>query len=186
MTPLTVRAGKGSDLKHIYESYDRAEYNILQDLKNSTGPIRLFFHIASQNIGLRGSLFSYNPRYCSQIKARNQGPSCGPELPLFASDRLISINKDPNRVLATLRHVNEFSREFEKIDQTSFRKRLHDYPFIWRLYGFSESLYLMPYFFKKDATKNSPVLVFEKKLPSMYHTFIDWLTMFGQKRGPVG
>jgi len=44
-------------LETTYDNMIAAEPFLLQDIKSNSGPIRLFFHIASQNTGLSGSLF---------------------------------------------------------------------------------------------------------------------------------
>src|SRR5205823_6571031 len=107
-----------------------------------------------------------------------------PRSPLFAPDRLLSLGKRPERVLHSLRFVDQSLHQLENYAASSLRRRTHEHPFIWRMYGFSERLYFMPYFADKDATKVSPVLVFSKRNSSLYQTFVDWFDFAWEKAAP--
>ena len=171
-------------LDGIYENMDAAEPIILDDIRTTPGPIRLFFHIASSNIGLRGSLFELIDNIAQEGQVDIKILHASPQSPLFAHDRLLSIDKRPERVLASLRYVNDSLRELEALATSSLRRRTHEYPFIWRIYGLAERLYLMPYFASKNATKSSPVLVFRRKDKSLYQTFVDWFDYAWEKSAP--
>ena len=150
----------------------------------SRGLVRLFFHIASQNIGLKGSLFDILQEIAERAEPEVRILHSALDFPRFAPDRLRSIKKNPDLVIKSLRYVHDSLRALEEIGTSSLRRRNHDSPFIWRIYGFSDRLYLMPYFTKKDATKNSPVLVFEKSETSMYQTLVDWFDDVWVKSAP--
>ena len=94
------------------------------------------------------------------------------------------MGKNPDRIITTLRYVNESLRDLESQQGTSLRQRIHSWPFMWRIYAFDKRLYLMPYFSNKDATKKSPVLVFNKKEASMYSSFIDWFDYVWEQCSP--
>ena len=171
-------------LEKIYDSYESAESAILDELRTSKGLVRLFFHIASQNIGLKGSLFDILDDIARKAEPEVRILHSALNSQLFAPDRLAAIGTNPDRVIGSLHYVDESLRQLEQITTSSLRRRSHDSPFIWRIYGFTERLYLMPYFAKKDATKTSPVLVFKKNGPSMYQTFVDWFDETWIKSAP--
>ena len=166
--------GEMIGLSKIYDSMASAEADILQDLENDPGPIRLFFHIASKNLGLKGSLFDHVDSIAQSGEVDVRIMHASLESPLFSRDRLVSLSKDPERVLSSLQYVENSLSHLEELAGASFRRRTHKYPFIWRMYGLSRKLYLMPYFSSKDATETSPVLCFEKRERSLFNTFADW------------
>jgi hypothetical protein len=146
--------GEMIGLEVLYDNMDDAEHNLLADLRSDCGPIRLFFHIASQNIGLKGNLFEVIDDIAQDGKVDLRILHASPNSPLFSRDRLISLGKRPERVLASLKHVDESLREMEALAASSLRRRTHEDPFLWRVYGLSDKLYFMPYFSIRDATKN--------------------------------
>ena len=167
-------AGELIGLETIYENMNAAEQNLLSDLRNNPGPIRLFFHIASQNINISGSLFDIIDSLAQDGGIDLRILHASPSSPLFSRDRLVSLGKRPERVLMRLKHVDDSFKELEALASSTLRRRTHEYPFIWRIYGLSDKLYFMPYFSDSDATETSPVLVFKKEKKSLYHTFCDW------------
>jgi hypothetical protein len=52
------------------------------------------------------------------------------------------------------------------------------------MYGLSERVYLMPYFSQKNATQNSPILVFRRGETSLYKSFIDWYDYEWERSAP--
>lgn len=170
-------------LEKVYESYDVAEKDILNDLKTSPGPIRLFLQIATKNLAVKGSLYDILRDLSSkdiEIRILHTDENS----PLFAKDRLISIGKDPEEVLSNIASVNSKLKNLANKEGSSIRHRIHHLPFIWRLYAFDYKLYLMPYYSGKEATANSPVLLFTKSESSMYNTFIDWFDSQWEQRAP--
>src|SRR5215213_9871769 len=128
-------------LESIYDNMDAAERNLLRDLRSDGGPIRLFFHIASQNIGLKGNLFDAIDAIAQEGRVDLRILHASPNSPIFSRDRLISLGKRPERVLASLKHVDESLREMEALAASSLRRRTHEYPFLWRAYALSSRLY---------------------------------------------
>jgi len=170
-------------LEKIYSTYDHAEHDLLNELKTTSGPVRLFLQIAAQNIGLKGSLFDLlHDLSLKEVELRILHTS--ETSPLFSRDRLLSMGKNPDRIIATLRYVNESLRNLEMQPGTSLRHRIHRWPFIWRIYAFEKRLYLMPYYSDKDATKASPTIVFTKKESSMYNTFVEWFDFVWEQCSP--
>lgn len=176
--------GEMIGLDQIYDNMDKAEEILLNDLKDNPGPIRLFFNIASQNVGLSGSLFDIIESIAQVGEVDIRILHSSVHSPLFSEDRLLSLGKIPERVLASLKYVDESLKSLEARASSTLRRRAHDYPFIWRIYGLNNKLYFMPYYAKKDATKISPVLVFRKEKNSLYHTFIDWFDDVWERSAP--
>lgn len=171
-------------LDKIYHFYHQAEYDIINDLNTTNGPVRLFFQIAAQNIGNKGSIFDVVKEVCSRKSVEFRILHSSEYSPLFARDRLLSKGKDPDTILSSIRYVNQSLRSLEDQVGATLRHRNHDWPFIWRLYGFEEKLYLMPYFSDKDAIKKSPVLLFKKSENSLYNTFVDLFDFIWEQRAP--
>lgn len=171
-------------LQAIHENWNVAERQLLADLRSNPGPIRLFFHIASQSIGLSGSFFDIIDSIVQEGRVDIRILHASPDSPLFARDRLLALGKRPERVLASLKYVDDSLRQLEAAAQSSLRRRSHDHPFLWRIYGLSDHLYFMPYFSNKDATKSSPVLVFRKEERSLYHTFTAWFDDVWNRSAP--
>lgn len=167
----------------VYNSYLEAEADILADIESSAGPIRLFLHIASQNIGFKGTLFDViNDLKKKQVEIRILHTD--ENSPLFNKDRLLSLGKDPEDILTTVRQVSKSLKKLETDSSSSIRHRVHHLPFIWRLYAFDTKAYLMPYYSEKDATKISPVLVLNKNPKSMYNTYIEWFDSLWERCAP--
>jgi hypothetical protein len=171
-------------IQKIYPNYTDAEPDIMRDMLKSSGPIRLFFQIASQSVNTKGTLFDTLDELVRRSQAEIRVLHAGVDSPLFSPDRLLALGKHPSRVLTSLRHVDESLRDLEAITNSSLRRRRHDYPFIWRMYGFGSTLYLMPYFSEKDAANTSPVLAFERRQPSLYQAFTDWFDYAWGKAAP--
>lgn len=171
-------------VREIYVNYALAESDIMADLRRSGGPVRLFFQIASQSVNAKGTLFDSLDELVHRSQVEIRVLHAGIDSPLFSPDRLVALGKHPGRVRTSLRYVDESLRDLEAVANSSLRRRRHDYPFIWRMYGFSSSLYLMPYFSDKDAAGTSPVLAFEKRQQSLYHAFTDWFDYAWGKAAP--
>src|SRR5262249_33305275 len=148
------------------------------------GPIRLFFQIASRSVGIKGTLFDVVDAISQAGRVDLRILHASQDSPLFARDRLLAIGKRPDLVLSSLAYVNKSLRELEAMAASSLRRRTHDQPFLWRMYGLSERLYFMPYFSDSDAGKSSPVLVFGKGDRSLYQTFVSWFDYVWEKAAP--
>ena len=55
-------SGELIGLEKIYDSFDLARANIYSDLKDTKGPIRIFIHIASQDVGIAVPSSMYSTR----------------------------------------------------------------------------------------------------------------------------
>lgn len=161
-------------LHKIYSTYDEAEKDIINDLKTTQGPVRLFFQIASSSVGAKGNLFEILDELANQRKVEVRILHASESSNLFSRERLLSINKDPDTILSTLKYVNTSLKNIESKQGSSLLRRTHRFPYFWRMYAFEHRLYIMPYFTIKDASTHSPVLVFSKQDKSMYNTFTDW------------
>jgi hypothetical protein len=161
-------------LQKIYRTYDEAEKDIINDLKTTQGPVRLFFQIASSSVGAKGNLFEILDELANHRKVEVRILHASESSNLFSRERLLSINKDPDTILSTLKYVNISLKNIESKQGSSLLRRTHSFPYFWRMYAFEHCLYIMPYFAIKDASAHSPVLVFSKQNQSMYYTFIDW------------
>jgi hypothetical protein len=170
-------------IDRIFETYEDAEPEILDDLKNSPGPIRLFLQIASQNIGVKGSLYDIVNILSSKQK-EIRILHTDEHSPMFAKDRLLALGKNPETIITSIRHVYESLAKLEEKEGSSVRQRIHHLSFIWRIYAFDNRLYLMPYFSEKDATKKSPVIRFIKREKSMYNTYIEWFDNQWERSAP--
>jgi Predicted nucleotide-binding protein containing TIR-like domain len=161
-------------LERIYNTYDEAEADIINEFKTTQGPVRLFFQIASRNVGTKGSFFDILDELANQRKVEVRILHASETSNLFSRERLLSINKDPDTIISTLKYVKNSLNNIESKQGTSLLRRSHSFPYLWKLYAFEHRLYIMPYFTIKDANSHSPVLVFSKQNKSMYNTFIDW------------
>jgi 8-oxo-dGTP pyrophosphatase MutT (NUDIX family) len=161
-------------LEKIFDNFDVARPYIFEDLRSTEGPIRIFIHIASQDIGLKGSFFDVLDGVANKGTVDIRVLHADAGSPLFAKSRMVSLGKDYDRVLDSLNYAASSLRSLEQSKTSSLRRRSHSLPFIWRLYFVFDRLYFMPYFTEKDAVKNSPVLVFRRTSNSLYHVFKDW------------
>jgi len=171
-------------LEKIYDNYHKAEKDIIYDLNTTKGPVRLFFQIAAQNIGNKGSIFDVVREVCSKKSIEFRILHSTEDSPLFARDRLLSKSKDPDAIRSSIRYVSESLRLLENQIGATLRHRSHNWPFIWRIYGFEEKLYLMPYFADKDATQKSPVLLFKKSDNSLFTTFVELFDFTWEQQAP--
>lgn len=167
-------AGELIGLEKVYENFDSARDHIYEDLKNTQGPIKIFIHIASQDIGLKGAFFDVLKEVVEKKTVDIRVLHAAHESPLFSKDRLLLIGKNYDHVIASLEYASSSLRRLETIEASALRRRSHELPFIWRLYFVFDRLYMMPYFSTKDAVKKSPVLVFSRQENSLYHVFRDW------------
>jgi predicted nucleotide-binding protein len=158
-------------LEKVFSSYEEAEPEILNELRNSYGLVRMFLQIGTKNIFVKGSLYGFIEQ-ASKRGVELQILHASSESPYFEKERLLSMGKDPEEILSTLKIVNISLEQLSK--KTSLRERTHSWPFIWRIYGFEKRLYLMPYFAEKNATEKSPVLVFANQRNSLYSTFVTY------------
>jgi Predicted nucleotide-binding protein containing TIR-like domain len=161
-------------LDKIYKNYDEAEKDIINDLKTTQGPVRLFFQIASSSVGVKGKLFEILDELANQRKVEVRILHASETSKLFSRERLLSMNKDPNTIISTLKYVHTSLKNIESRQGSSLLRRTHNLPYFWRMYSFEHRMYIMPYFKEKDAGSHSPVLVFSKQSKSMYNTFTDW------------
>jgi hypothetical protein len=84
-------------LERVYESFDSARSFIFNDIRNTAGPIRIFIHIASQDVGQNGSFFDVLEDVVKQGKVDVRVLHAGYDSPIFDKDRIISLGKDPFR-----------------------------------------------------------------------------------------
>jgi len=171
-------------LEKIYTNYIEAEQDILKELKKSRGPIRLFLQIAAKTIGMKGSLFDVINEVSTKKNVELRVLHSSEQSPLFARDRLESLNKDPDRIIDILKYVNKSLEHLEGAKGSSLRHRVHTWPFIWRIYGFDDKLFLMPYYTDKDAIYYSPVLLFKKSSTSLYKAFVDFFDYVWEQSAP--
>ncbi|WP_438729253.1 TIR domain-containing protein [Parasphingorhabdus sp. DH2-15] len=167
-------SGELIGLERIYDSFNLARDDIYSDLKSTKGPIRIFIHIASQDIGISGSFFDVLDEVAKSGNVDMRVLHASINSPLFRKERLISIGKDFRRVMHSLEYATNSLKSLEEAKNSSLRRRSHDFPFVWRLYFVFDRLYLMPYFSDKDAVRHSPVLVFGRSKNSLYHVFKEW------------
>jgi hypothetical protein len=161
-------------LMRVYDTYDEAEKDIINDLKTTQGPVRLFVQIASKSFGAKGNLFEILDELANQRKVEVRILHASELSNLFSRERLSSMNKDPDTILSILKYVNTSLKNIESKQESSLLRRTHSLPYFWKIYAFEHHLYVMPYFTVKDANTHSPVLVFKKQNKSMYNTFTDW------------
>lgn len=171
-------------LERVFDNFESARSAIFEDLRSTAGPIRIFIHIASQDVGQSGSFFDVLEDVVKGGEVDVRVLHAGRDSPLFDRDRLISLGKDHSRVIRSLTWASESLQLLEQLENSPLRRRSHSLPFIWRMYGVADRLYLMPYFADKDAVKTSPVLVFKRAPRSMFHVFRDWFDHTWQSSTP--
>jgi 8-oxo-dGTP pyrophosphatase MutT (NUDIX family) len=171
-------------LAKIYPNYLLAEKDIIEDLRRSSGPVRMFLQIATQNIGDKGSIYDLIQEITAKKSIEFRILHTSEKSPLFARDRLMAMGKDPDKIQASLRYVSRSLSILESQVGISLRHREHHWPFLWRVYVLDKRLYFMPYFSEKDAIKVSPVLVFDKKERSLYNTFLAWFDFVWEACAP--
>jgi len=171
-------------LERIFDNFDSARTAIFDDIRTTSGMIRIFIHIASQDVSQKGTFFDVLEEVAKEGKVDIRVLHAGRSSPLFDRDRLISLGKDPSRVLRSLEWASDSLQMLERLQNSPLRRRSHSFPFIWRMYGVADRLYVMPYFADKDAVRSSPVLVFRRAARSMYNVFRDWFDHSWQSATP--
>lgn len=130
-------------LERIFDDYTSAEQDILSALKTSKGPIRIFLQIGNQTLAGRGTIFeeisSIGKEKSTDIRILHSDEKS----PLFARDRLTSMEKNFEAIHESLRYVKNSLTHLSNQIGGSLRHRQHDLPFIWRIYAFEDKLYLI-------------------------------------------
>ncbi|MCW3847734.1 nucleotide-binding protein [Sphingomonas sp. LB-2] len=182
---LLVSAADLDGLERTYTSFEDAEGDLYNDLANTIGPLQIFCYIGSKDLGIRGALFELMKSLVEAGGVDIRVLHASARSPVFDSQRLLALGKDPERVRELLDHTRESLHRLEQRTNSTLRRRSHDLPYIWRLYCLPDRLYFMPYTVRKDATKHSPVLVFSRTSGSMYYSFRDWFDHVWSSSSPV-